>query len=566
MRNNKNTIGAVVWNTVKDHMLLSAVLLAAVAGTVVTGVLPPLVLERIVDRLAGREALALELIVWYFLMLVIAGLFDAAKEVLITIFGQKVTHNVRSALCAKLSHLPAAYYTKNEPGATVSRFVNDVDTVEALFTSGIISMVVDACKVISIVAVIFTKSRGLGFLLLAVTPLLFGLTRMFQKRMLKSQIANRVAVGKVNNHIPETIQNIRMIHTFYKEKYMEKRYDKLIGESYRYVEKSNFYDAVYSPIIVTVSAVIVAIMMVLSARGGQMQLFFGMSVGTAVAVINYVGKVFEPLENIGMEIQNIQSAVAGIARIQEFLREEERPEAERMPEAESTMLHRSKESGAVTNRDFAVKSEKTAVEFSDVTFGYESGTEILHQYSFSIEQGENVTLTGRTGAGKSTIFKLLLGLYEPWEGSVRIFGMDASGITDEQKRKVFGYVEQTFRMIPGTVLEQITLKDGSIPAEDARRAIRMVGMEDAVRSLEQGYDTPCTPQLFSQGQMQLLSIARAIVADPAILLLDEITANLDSATEGQVLTALRTASENRTVISISHRLYEQGGSRKINLA
>lgn len=542
---NRNEILSIVCRTVKEHLVLSAALAVTIAGTIVTGILPPLVLERMINRLTMHESLSFHMAAMYVLMLIISGLFDAAKESLITVFGQKVTHNLRSALCAKLSKLPAAYYTEHEPGAVVSRFVNDVDTVETLFTSGVISMAVDVCKVISIMAVIFVKSKGLGWLLLAVTPALFAMTRAFQKRMLTAQIANRAAVGKVNNHIPETIQNIRMIHTFQKEKFMEKRYDSFIGESYHYVEKSNFYDAIYSPIIITASALIVAVMMTLSAGGGQMQLLFGMSVGTAVAVINYVGKVFEPLENIGMEIQNIQSAFAGISRIQEFLREPERM---------------TRPSG-----DFVKKKNVPAVELVGVTFGYEEEQEILHHYSLSVEAGENVTLTGRTGAGKSTIFKLLLGLYEPWEGKILIFGTDAGKIPDQWKRKVFGYVEQNFKLVPGTVLDQITLKDPSVSKAEAMRAVQLVGMEESILQLPLGYDTPCKNEFFSQGQLQLLSIARAVAADPMILLLDEITANLDSATEQKVLAALRAASENRTVISISHRLYEQSGGRKAEL-
>lgn len=270
-----------------------------------------------------------------------------------------------------------------------------------------------------------------------------------------------------------------------------------------------------------------------------------MSAGTAVAVIAYVGKVFEPLESIGMEIQNVQSAVAGMSRINEFLSEPERILPEK-PEI-----------------DFDY--DQTAVEMKQVRFGYETEQEILHQISFTVQPGENVTLTGRTGAGKSTIFKLLLGLYQPWDGSVSIYGTDAVQIPDSQKRRLFGYVEQSFHLIPGTVRDQITLKDENVSEKDVEDAVHMTGLEEAVAALEKGYDTPCTPNLFSQGQMQLLSIARAVAANPKILLLDEITANLDSVTEERLLAALKEASRNRTVISISHRLYECSGGRRICL-
>lgn len=537
----RNDMIFVVVQTIKSNLFLSLGLCLVMIGTIIAGILPPLVLEQIIDSLAEGKEVLFGVVSLYFLLLVVAGIFDAVKEVLITVFGQKVTYGLRHEMCAKLSRLPAAYFIRNEPGVTASRFVNDVDTVEVLFTSGIISMVVDACKVFSILAVIFVKSRGLGILMLLVIPILFVVTRQFQKRMLSAQIENRKAVGKANNHVPETIKNIRMIHTFHKEKFMEEKYDSYIQKSYRAMEKSNFYDAVYSPIIIEISAVLVAVMMILSARGGNMQEFFGMSVGTAVAVISYVGKVFGPLESIGMEIQNIQSAVAGISRIHDFLQEEE------------------EEKKCVYIEDVS----QPVIALDNVHFGYEKGQEILHGYSFQMKEGEQVTLAGRTGVGKSTIFKLILGLYQPDSGNVRIYGTPAHQIPTNKKRQLFGYVEQNFCLIPGTVKEQITLKDSAISMEEVEVAVKMAGLEEAVLSLEKGYDTPCTPNLFSKGQMQLLSIARAIVANPKILLLDEITANLDSETEEKVLKALQAASKNRTVLSISHRLYEHSGGKMV---
>lgn len=540
---NKNHILRVVVRTIKKHLLLTLGLVIAVAGTIIAGLLPPLALENIINHLTNHVDIGFYAVAMYFVLIAMESLFDAAKESLVTIFGQRVTSGLRQEMCGKLSKMPADYFTKNESGVIVSRFVNDVDTVESLFTSGIISMAVDICKVISILAIIFVKSKGLGLLMILVTPFLYWLTRSFQRRMLKAQLANRVAVGKVAAHVPETIKNIRMIHTFGKEDFMENCYDDYIEDSYHSMEKSNFYDAVYSPIIIMVSAVLIAVMMILAAAGGGFRTFFGMSVGTAVAVIAYVGKVFEPLESIGMEIQNIQSAAAGICRINEFLNVQERK---------------------IYDEKIDVQKKVPAVELENVCFGYDKEREVLHNYSVTVDVGENVTLAGRTGAGKSTIFKLLLGFYQPWSGNVRIYGVDAEKISDAQKRALFGYVAQTFHLIPGNVRDQITLKDANITQEKVERAIKMVGMQAAIEALENGYNTQCSANLFSQGQLQLLSIARAIVADPKILLLDEITANLDSDTEAKVMEALRAASENRTVISISHRLYGQNG-RIINI-
>ena len=542
----ENKISRIFFRELKRSWPLTLALLAAVAGAVLLGLTPPLVLEQAVNGLTEGKGIPLSLALLYFGTLALAGVFDSGKEFLLTVLGQKLTRALRSAMCAKLSCLPASWFAGREPGAVASRFVGDVDTVESLFSSGIVSMAVDVCKVLSILAVIFVKSRGLGVLMLLVTPLLLWMTRTFQKRMLASQLQNRAAVSRVSHHVPETIHCIRMVHTLRKERYMADRYDSAIQDSYQAMEKSNFYDSIYSPIVLIVSALVVAVMMVCASLGGGMQELFGMSVGTAVAVIAYVGKVFGPLESIGMEIQSVQSAVAGVRRIREFLSEpEEKPTDTSLT---LTALRRS---------------EKPAVEVENVTFSYDGKRDVLQSCAFAVKEGESVTLTGRTGAGKSTVFKLLLGLYRPQAGAVRIYGADAASIPPHLRRHLFGYVEQSFHLVPGTVLDQITLWDDTITREKAEEAARLVGMHETICNLEQGYDTPCKEGLFSQGQFQLLAIARAVAADPAILLLDEITANLDGDTEQAVLTALERAAARRTVVSISHRLYRRTGGRQI---
>ena len=542
----ENKISRIFLRELRRAWPLTLALLAAVAGAVLLGLTPPLVLERAVNGLTEGKGIPLTLALLYFGTLALAGIFDSGKAFLLTVLGQKLTRALRSAMCRKLSRLPVSWFAGREPGAVASRFVGDVDTVESLFSSGIVSMAVDVCKVVSILAVIFVKSRGLGILMVLVTPLLLWMTRTFQKRMLRSQLQNRAAVSRVSHHVPETIHCIRMVHTLRKERYMADRYDSAIQDSYQAMEKSNFYDSIYSPIVLIISALVVAVMMVCASLGGGMQELFGMSVGTAVAVIAYVGKVFGPLESIGMEIQSVQSAVAGVRRIREFLSEPE----EKLTDASLTL-------------DALRRSGKPAVEVADVTFSYDGERNVLQNCGFTVTEGESVTLTGRTGAGKSTVFKLLLGLYRPQAGAVRIYGADAASIPPHLRRRLFGYVEQAFHLVPGTVLNQITLWDDDISREKAEEAARLVGLHETICALEQGYDTPCKEGLFSQGQFQLLAIARAVAADPAILLLDEITANLDGDTEQAVLTALERAAAQRTVVSISHRLYRRTGGRQI---
>ena len=541
-KQNGRGVFAAVRMAAASHRLLTVGTVLCVAASVAASLLPPLLLARVIDRLTAGLPLSFLAVLLYFGSLALEGVLTSAQESLLVLFGQRMTHALRSEMSRKLSRLPAGTLAEQNPGEVAARFSGDVDTVEALFTSGIISMAADACRIVSIMGVIAVKNTGLALILLLVLPLFAVFTRHVQKRMLAAQLDNRRAVAAVSGQVPETLHNIRTIRALGLEDYMERRYDRCIGDSYAAMERTNFYDAVYSPVVLLLNAAVVGIVMLLSASGNaQLLTLFGMSVGTSVAVINYISRIFAPIESLGMEIQTIQSAMAGVRRIDAFLDQPERtiPPARR-------------------------EAARGDVEFAHVTFGY-GERHVLKDFSMTVKQGEQVTLVGRTGAGKSTVFKLLLGLYQPEAGTVTIGGVNVRDITDRERRTCIGCVEQHFSRVPGTVLEQITLGDPQITGEMARAAAALAGIDAAIRALPEGYDTVCTEGIFSQGEWQLLSIARAAAADPAVLLLDEITANLDAETEARVLEALRRASAGRTVLSVSHRVYENLGGRTIEI-
>ena len=543
MKTKQNSgVFAAIRSAAAARPLLTAGTLLCVAASVGASLLPPLLLGRVIDRLTGGMPLSALAVLLYFGSLALEGLLSSAQESLLVLFGQKMTHALRSEMSRKLTLLPAGTLAGQNPGEMAARFSGDVDTVEALFTSGIISMAADACRILSIMTVIAVKNTGLALILLLVLPLFAVFTRHVQKRMLAAQLDNRRAVAAVSGQVPETLHNIRTIRALGLEDYMERRYDRRIGESYAAMERTNFYDAIYSPVVLLLNAAVVGVVMLLSASGkAEILTLFGMSVGTSVTVISYISRIFSPIESLGMEIQTIQSAMAGVKRIDAFLAQPERAIAE--------------------ERENAARGD---VVLSHVTFGYEEKP-VLTDFSMTVKQGEQVTLVGRTGSGKSTVFKLLLGLYPPESGSITIGGVDVSAITDRERRACIGCVEQHFSRVPGTVLDQITLGDARITEDMARKAARLSGIDAAIEALPEGYGTVCTPGMFSQGEWQLLSIARAAAADPAVLLLDEITANLDAETEARVLEALRRASEGRTVLSVSHRVYENLGGRTIEI-
>lgn len=539
---NKTGVFAAVKEAAFTHRILTVGTILCVAASVIASLVPPLLLARVIDRLTGGLPLTFTAVLLYFGSLVLEGVFSSAQETLLVLFGQKMTHALRSKMSQKLTRLPASTLVAQNPGEVAARFSGDVDTVEALFTSGIISMVADACRILSILAVIAVKNTGLALVLLVVLPLFAVFTRHVQKKMLVAQLDNRRAVAAVSGQVPETLHNICTIHALGMETYMERRYDRRIGESYAAVEKTNFYDAIYSPVVFLLNAAVVGIVMLLSASGkAEVLALFGMSVGTSVAVINYISRIFSPIESLGMEIQTIQSAMAGVKRIDTFLDQPER--------------------AIPSERKDAARGD---IVLSHVTFGY-GDKSVLRDFSMTAKEGEQVTLIGRTGAGKSTVFRLLLGLYRPEAGTITIGGVDVAKITDRERRSCIGCVEQHFSRVQGTILEQITLGDPGITEEMAQNAAKLAGIDETIRSFPDGYATPCTDEMFSQGEWQLLSIARAAAADPSVLLLDEITANLDAETEARVLKALRRASEGRTVLSISHRIYENLGGRTVEI-
>jgi ATP-binding cassette subfamily B protein len=264
-----------------------------------------------------------------------------------------------------------------------------------------------------------------------------------------------------------------------------------------------------------------------------------MTLGMVAASIDLISNLFAPIEQLGMEFQNIQQAMSGIYRVNNFFGEMEDDMKNKEYKAEAVMPL----SGEVT------------LEFNDVSFRYEEDNDILDGISIRINPLGKVTFIGRTGVGKSTLFKLILGLLKPTRGSITVNGINVYHIPNCEKRKLFGYVDQSFHMIKGTVAEQISLLDKNITREQIEESLNYVGMLEYIETLENGCDTKVTgDNLFSQGQKQLLSIARAIVANPPILLLDEITANLDSITEEKIVSVLQKASSKHMILSISHRL------------
>ncbi len=527
-----NVTSIMIQTSIRKWYLCLSILLS-VLGCILFSLLPPYILSQIVDTLTSQSQISLYIISFYFMTLLVSNIMLSIRDALLLVYGQKITHALRSALMQKYSNLDIHVITQVAPGSIVSRFMNDVDTVEALFTNGIISLIADAISLLSILVMIYQTTKGLFFTLLVVLPFLFLFTRHVQKSMLKSEIKNRKAVQETNAFIPQVIQNIVTIHNLNKQTYFEQKYDASIQKGYLAITKTNFYDALYSPVIQCTNACIIAIVILLSSTNNSNILtFFSMSAGSAVMIIQLVSQIFEPIESIGMEITTIQSALSGVQRINEFLKYKEKNPSR---------------NERITNVD-----QDPIISIQNISFAYQD-KDVLHNYSLEIHKGEHITLLGRTGSGKSTLFKLILGLYKPSQGKILVYGQEPYHFDSNQRRKIFGYVEQTFHPVLGTIKDQITLYDSSITDQQVILALKRCHLYETVFSFQDDIHTLCKEELFSKGQWQLLSIARAIVTDPSILMLDEITASLDAESEKEILETLDSVSKDRTVISISHR-------------
>lgn len=510
-----------------------------VLAGVILSLLPPQILRMIIDenlavhRKEGLQGLA----VCYVLLLLTGGVADFGKAALMTSLGQKLIRMIRYQLAEKMGRLRPSYFTENSSGSITSRFTTDTENVSTLFTDGIVNLFADCFKIIGIVISIFLFQVRLGLIVLLLIPVIFGFTRLVQRRMQKAQIRNLEQLGDVNQHIVESITNVDTVKSYHREQWMEKRYTKLLHANFTTQNEVNFYDAVYSPIIQIIKGVVIVLIVMLTSDAyGAL----GISIGMVAASIELITNLFAPIESLGMELTNMQKGISGMKRLEEFYRTDEE----------------TKRDDSITMADLAestVAARGAAIEFDHLSFTYDGSRYILQDFCRKIEAGDFVTFTGRTGVGKTTLFNLISGILEPTHGAVLINGYRVDQIPATVRRRLFGYVEQRFSEVSGTLMDQITLYDSSFTEEQVWEVLDFVGLKQEVEKLPKGLTSALSDCVFSQGQLQLLAIARAVVADPPVLLLDEITANLDSMTEQRIMEALERAADGRTVLSVSHR-------------
>lgn len=509
-----------------------------------SSLLPSYALKYLLDNYLaeGTQGSSLALVsVFYFLSYALSLCFTILENVVIDAFGQKMIKELREVMMEKATRLAPSYFTHHGTGEMASHLSDDVNAIETLFSSGLITLIVSLFQVVGILVSVFVFSWMLGLILLVCLPFVYLITRVFQKKMLKNQMENRKVINSLNNGFSETAENLFTIQNLNAENYQKGKFDDNLRSSRKTMNRNAIFDSLYSPILQMIKAILIAIVFLLVGTMTGKDSILGISIGSFAASVSLIGDVFTPMENIGQMLQEMQEGISGIRKAEEFLSEKEIPETD-----DSIAFDK-------------ILQEGNLIQVQDLSFRYDDGDrDVFSHVSFVVKRGEKVVIKGRTGAGKTTMFRLILGMYLPTEGRVLIGNEDAYRIPGREKKRLFGYVEQGFSSIDGTILDQITLKDPSISIDKVRECMKKVFLDHYVMTeIEQGYNAKFSETLFSRGQLQLLSLARAIVQDPEILFLDEISANLDSQTEDKILRALYNAGQKKTVLSISHRLSER---------
>ena len=524
--------------TFKNYYLQAILLLLAVGSGAIIASWPSMVLRQIVDGSLLKNGSGLwQLALLYLGALVLIAVSDLVREYGAMVFGQKMLVQLRSQMLDRLRQLPMSYYLATPAGDTLSRLTSDIDAVNTLFTAGLISAVADLLKIAGLIAALFALSVPLGLIALFALPVIYILSDFFRRRIFKKQLVVRKRVADINTSILETYSGLKIIKVFGLERRFAERFEPVLEKHRLAMNGNSVYDAWFPCIMQIVRASVIALAIVVGAQNNLMPLALGLSLGSLAAAADLFMRLFDPIEAAAAELQTVQQAMAGLKRIREFFNLEIESPPSPITDDESIF-------------------QDVSIEIRQVSFAYGEGKPVLSGASMSIPAGAKAAIAGRTGSGKTTLMNLVAGLYPVRDGQIRINGLDPYLLPPGVRRRLIGIVPQTVTIFNGTIMDNVTLRDRTITPDQVSQALQQVGLLDHVMSLPDQLETRIGEgeAKLSFGQNQLLSLARAIVTNPPVLLLDELTSGLDALTERQVLTAVRSISGSKTILTISHRL------------
>jgi ATP-binding cassette subfamily B protein len=523
----------------------------------------PIMTRRVIDVALPARDIHL---VWVSAALFGASLFAAfvcqyGETILTQLLGQRVMRDLRREIFGHVQRLPVVYFDRNPVGRTVTRVTSDVEALNELFTAGVVSALGDLFTLLAISALMLATDWRLALAAFFVIPFVVIVSRVFQNKVRDSYRDIRARVARINAYLQEHITGMRVVQLFGREATEAKRFDELNRGNLDANLKSIVYYALYFPAIEILTSVALASLIVAGARRVEVGT---LTVGTVAAFLQLVRRFFQPLQDLSDKFNTLQQAMAAAERVFRLLDEE----AVERWNGGAVERHGGAE-GVASDRSTVPRLRRrgVTVEFDDVWFAYDLGHVarekgqsaspewVLRGVSFRVKPGKTLALVGHTGAGKTTIINLLLRFYDPQRGRILIDGVDARTLSLSELRALIGYVQQDIFLFAGDVLSNIRLSN-SISEEEVAIAAARVGADRVIRRLPHGYAQTLGERgaSISVGERQLLSFARAIAADPALLVLDEATSAIDSQIEAEIQQALGVLMQGRTTIAIAHRL------------
>jgi len=511
------------------------VAVAALLASIATALAPPYLAKvAIDDGIRGRD---LELLGWVVAAFLAAGTLNLLANVAQTYYtawvGERVLTDLRQGLFSHLQKLSLGYYERNRAGAVISRLTNDVEALDRLVTEGVTSLLQNTLMLFGSAVILFFLDWRLALAILAVFPAMSLATTIFRRRSSRAYRRVRERLGLVTATLAEDIAGMRVVQSFTREDSNARQFRE-VNDHYRAANHETVVlNALYFPFVDFLSSLATAVVL---GYGGYLIFDGSMEVGTLFAFIGYLTNFFDPVQQLSQLYNTFLAAVAALDKIIDVMDEDpevqDRPGARELPQIDGR------------------------VRFEDVHFGYGKGPEVLHGIDLDVAPGTTVALVGHTGAGKSTIAKLLARFYDPRSGAITIDGHDLRDVTQESLRRQLGIVPQEGFLFAGTVRENILFGRPDASPEEVAAAARAVDANEFILELEDGYETEVGERgsRLSLGQRQLVAFARALLADPRILILDEATSSVDIGTERRIDSALDTLLAGRTAFIIAHRL------------
>lgn len=513
---------------------------ACIAGSALAELVPPLVVGYVINHnlVSHRTAGLFGAGIAYIAAIAADALLTFAYSYLAAKVSQSAIAALRARLFGHVMSLPASYFDRTPVGDVISRSTADVETVDELFTGGIVTLVGQMVPLVTTAAAMIVLSPALSLVAVVALPPLVIITRFLQVRVRTAERATRAAIGNVNIELAEDVGAVETLRAFGREALFIDRFRASLHRTLLAQRNSVRYNAYFAPVTGLLSAILIAAL--IWAGAGHSLTGAGVSPGTLVAFIMLFQNFFAPIIALGDEWQAVQASIAGAERVFEVLDlEPEKPPAAAAP-----------------------AGPPSGIRVRDLSYAYEEHRPVLAGVSLSVDPGEQVAVVGRTGAGKSTLVSLLGGLYAPLQGTVRVDGADPRTLSDDDRRAAIGVVPQSLQLFGGTVRENLTFFDSSIADDRVWRALALTGIDDVFRRLPSGLGTRLAGQgrggglVLSAGQRQLLALARAVVTSPAVLLLDEATASIDGASDARFRAALRTTALRGgcAVLTVAHRI------------